>query len=132
MIGKENIAAKVIESGGKLSVKSALNPILWLCAIISIPSLVAIPFVDEAPTWLVLLIISPVFAAILGFFYLLLFDRDKLQSEEYQLKKRSMELIQEKGDDKPKLVDTEEVDMEIMSNPETQELPENNQKRKEK
>src|SRR3972149_3892937 len=109
MIGKENIAAKVIDSGGKLSVKSALNPILWLCAIITIPSLIAVPFLDKTPTWLIILIISPVLTAIIGFLFLLLFDRDKLQSEEYQLKKRSLESIQEKGDSKPKLMDIDEV-----------------------
>jgi len=116
MIGKENIAAKVIDSGGKLSVKSALNPILWLCAIITIPSLIAVPFLDKTPTWLIILIISPVLTAIIGFLFLLLFDRDKLQSEEYQLKKRSLELIQEKGDSKPKLMDIDEV--EAIENPE--------------
>lgn len=117
MIGKENIAAKVVESGGKLSVKSALNPILWLCAIITIPSLIAVPFVDSTPVWLILLIVCPVFAAIIGFFYLLLFDRDKLQSEEYQLKKKSLELIQEKGEAQPQIIDTEH--MEIGEDPES-------------
>jgi len=116
MIGKENIAAKVIESGGKLSVKSALNPILWLCAIISIPALIAVPFLNNTPSWLIILIISPVLTAILGFLFLLLFDRDKLQSEEYQLKKKSLELIQIKGQDKPMLVEAEEV--EAIINPE--------------
>ncbi len=114
MIGKENIAAKAIESGGKLSVKSALNPILWLCAIITIPSLISVPFIDKTPTWLIILIIAPVITAIVGFIFLLLFDRDKLQSEEYQLKKRSLELIQEKGE-KAKLVDIEDV--EAIENP---------------
>lgn len=107
MIGKENIAAKVVETGGKLSVKSALNPILWLCAIITIPSLIAAPFVDETPVWLIILIVAPVITALLGFIFLLLFDRDKLQSEDYQLQKRSMDLIQIKGQEKPQLVDTE-------------------------
>ena len=116
MLGKETLAAKVIESGGKLSVKSALNPILWLCAIITIPSLFAVPFVEKIPAWLILLIISPVLAAILGFFFLMIFDRDKLQSEEYQLKKRSLEIIQEKGDIKPQLINID--DIEAIENPE--------------
>jgi hypothetical protein len=109
MIGKDNIAAKVIESGGKLSVKSALNPMLWLCAIITIPSLLAVPFIDSIPTWMIILIIAPVLTSILGFFFLLIFDRDKLQSEEYQLKKKSMELIQIKGQDQPSIVNYEQI-----------------------
>jgi len=120
MIGKENIAAKVIESGGKLSVKSALNPILWLCAIITIPSLIAVPFIDETPIWLIILIIAPVLTSVVGFLFLLLFDRDKLQSEEYQLKKRSLELIQNKGQDKPMIVEAKEI--EAIVNPELEQL----------
>jgi hypothetical protein len=38
---RETITAKVAEAGGRLTVKSALNPILWLCFIISLPILVA-------------------------------------------------------------------------------------------
>ncbi len=115
MIGKDNIVAKVVEAGGKLTVKSALNPILWLCAIITIPGLVIVPIVGNTPTWLIFLILSPVYTAILGFLFLLLFDRDKLQSEEYQLKKRSLEISGEKGED-PKIIETELVD--ITENPE--------------
>lgn len=115
MIGKENIAAKVIESGGKLSVKSALNPILWLCAIVSIPSLTSTFFLKESPIWLIFMILAPVSAAIFGFIFLLFFDRDKLQSEEYQLKKRSLELIQEKDEIAPQLIEAEEV--EAVENP---------------
>lgn len=120
MIGKENIAAKVIESGGKLSVKSALNPILWLCAIITIPSLIAVPFIDKTPVWLIILIIAPVLTSVVGFLFLLFFDRDKLQSEEYQLKKRSLELIQIKGQDKPMIVEAGEI--EAIVNPEVEQL----------
>lgn len=97
-------------------VKSALNPILWLCAIISIPSLIAVPFFETTPDWLIFLILSPVGTAILGFFFLLIFDRDKLQSEEYQLKKQSMELVEEKGQSKPQLMDADE--MEAIEDPE--------------
>jgi hypothetical protein len=48
--------------------------------------------------WLVVLACSPVAAAIFGFLFLLFFDRDKLQSEDYQIRKRSLELIEQKGD----------------------------------
>ena len=72
-MGRENIAAKVIEAGGKLSVKSALNPTLWLCAIITIPGLVISAFLKSVPIWLIILIMLPVSAAILGFLFLLIF-----------------------------------------------------------
>ena len=94
---KESLAAKVVDAGGKLTVKSALNPILWLCAIVSIPALILVPFFQTIQNWLFALASLPVITAILGFFFLLLFDRDKLQSEEYQLRKQTLELMQQKG-----------------------------------
>ena len=51
----------------------------------------------------------PVAAAIVGFLFLLIFDRDKLQSEDYQLRKRSLELIEQKGDPRPVDADSVEV-----------------------
>ena len=48
--------------------------------------------------WLIAIAVVPVGVASFGFLFLLLFDRDKLQSEEFQLKKQSLELIQDKGD----------------------------------
>jgi hypothetical protein len=35
---------------------------------------------------------------VIGFLFLLIVDRDKLQSEDYQIRKKSLEIIQEKGD----------------------------------
>lgn len=105
-----SLAAKVIEAGGKLTVRSALNPILWLCAIITIPTLVLVSCMASRPSWLVALACAPVASAILGFFFLLLVDRDKLQSEDYQIKKRSLEILeQSKGDAEPKQIDPSEV-----------------------
>lgn len=98
---KESLAAKVVSAGGKLTVRSALNPILWLCAIISIPSLILAPFCGSVQNWVFALGASPVIAAILGFFFLLIFDRDKLQSEEYQLRKQTLEFMQQKGQGLP-------------------------------
>jgi len=53
---------------------------------------------ESEPTWLIGLAFTPVVAAIFGFLFLLFFDRDKLQSEDYQLKKRSLEMVEQKGD----------------------------------
>jgi hypothetical protein len=116
MIGVERVAAKAVESGGKLSVKSALNPILWLCAIVSIPSLIAAIIVKTPPIWLILLVLLPVCTAIFGFLFLLVFDRDKLQSEDYQIRNKSLDLMQIKGQRSPELVDPENID--TIRNPE--------------
>ena len=87
---------------GKLRVKSALNPILWLCGIVVVPGIwMASRQQSGVPTWLIVFIFLPVSVAVFGFLVLLVFDRDKLQSEDFQIQKQSLELIQEKGDPVP-------------------------------
>jgi hypothetical protein len=106
-----------MEAGGRLKVRSALNPVLWLCAIITAPSLVVYGLKPEPSTWLLVFAFAPEVAAILGFFFLLLVDRDKLQSEEYQLRKMQLEMIEEKGS--PAI---EATTVEVIPNPATPEL----------
>ena len=102
-----------MEAGGRLTVRSALNPILWLCGIITIPSLICFGLMNQPPGWLVWLAFAPVIAAIFGFLFLLLFDRDKLQSENYQIRKMQLEMIEEKG-----LPPIEATAIEVIANPE--------------
>jgi len=58
-------------------------------------------------------------AAVFGFLFLLIFDRDKLQLEDYQIRKRSLELIQEKG----QRFAISAPSIEAISNPRFKELP---------
>ena len=98
----QEIGQILSQTFGKLRVKSALNPILWLCGIVVIPSIWMASRQDSGvPVWLIVLIFLPVSVAVLGFLVLLFVDRDKLQSEDYQIRKQSLELIQEKGDPVP-------------------------------
>jgi hypothetical protein len=106
---REAIIAKVVDAGGQLTVRSALNPILWLCAIVSLPGVVLYGLLPSHPNWLVGLIWSPVAVALFGFLFLLFFDRDKLQSEDFQIKKRSLEIIGQKGE--PQIIDTSAVEI---------------------
>lgn len=110
---RESLITKVVEAGGKLTVRSALNPILWLCLIVTVPILASLPFIKEPQTWLVWMAFFPVAAAIIGFFFLLLFDRDKLQSESYQIRKRELEIIEQKG--QPAIP---AIEVEVIANPE--------------
>ncbi len=111
----ESIAQKIIDSGGKLRVRSALNPALWLCGIVFVPSMLALSQnIIDPPWWLVLLAFLPVVSSIFGFFFLLFFDRDKLQSEDYQIKKQSLELSYQKGSNSSLPMAT----IDISSNPE--------------
>lgn len=108
MSNKEIIISKISDVGGKISVKSALNPILWLCGITITPILVAISVIKK-PIWLMvillILIVLIVVIALFSFLYLLFKDPDKLQSEEYQLRKQEMELIQRKGEEDSRVID---------------------------
>lgn len=106
---KEQMISKVMEAGGRLTVKSALNPILWLCGIVTVPTLITGSFYQQLPSWLIVLASSPVAVALFGFLFLLFFDRDKLQSEEYQLRKRTLELTQQKDQPFPIEANLKEV-----------------------
>lgn len=100
----ENILGRVIEAGGRIRVKSALNPILWLCAIIGAPCFLVILIKDNPPLFINWILCAVVGVALFGFLFLLFFDRDKLQSEDYQLKKRELEMVQEKGEKRPRVL----------------------------
>ncbi len=95
---RESIVARAAHAVERLSVKSALNPMLWLCGLVTIPTVVATLLVSPVPLWLIFLACMPVGAATAGFAFLLLFDRGKLRSESYQLRKQALDLIEEKGD----------------------------------
>lgn len=117
----DNLIHRIGEVGGRLRVRSALNPVLWLCAIVTIPLVIVISKISNPPVWLIVTAIAPVGSAIVGFLFLLLFDRDKLQSEDYQIKKKSLELIQEKGQRFP----ISAPSIEAIANPQFKELPSN-------
>ncbi len=98
---RDQLLNRAVESGGRLTVKSALNPMLWLSGIITIPTLIAGSWNPNLPVWVSIIGCAPVVAALFGFVFLLVFDRDKLQSEDYQLRKRTIEYAQSKGDPLP-------------------------------
>lgn len=84
----------------RLHVRSALNPILWLCAIAT-PTifLFGYLFKDQPQICVALLIAGfiPVGVACLGFAYFALAKPEKLQSEDYQIRHESLQIIQQKG-----------------------------------
>ena len=119
MTVKETITQKIVEAGGRLQVRSALNPALWLCGIVTMPILLSsIAFGVELSFVLQLVAATPVAIAAIGYIGLLVFDRDKLQSEDYQIRKQSLELIQEKGDHIP----INATSIEHISNPDLPSL----------
>ena len=95
---------RMLEAGQKLKVKSALNPMLWLWGIVGTPCFFIIAFKDSPPLCVVYILCAIIGVALFGFLFLLFFDRDKLQSEEFQIRKKELEYAQEKGEDRPKVV----------------------------
>jgi hypothetical protein len=94
---REGILANIKEAGGRLKVRNALNPILWLCGLVCIPCLIALGWANN-PHWLIPIVLCSVLGtAIFGFLFLLFYDRERLQSEDYMIRSRTLNLIEEKG-----------------------------------
>ncbi|MCE5339671.1 MAG: hypothetical protein LLF92_00905 [Planctomycetaceae bacterium] len=87
----------------KLHVKSALNPMLWLSAI-TVPLLLTFAYcfrdIKQIMFLLVIMALVPVGFTCLGFVYFALFKPEKLQSEDYQIRHESLQIIQQKSGQK--------------------------------
>lgn len=92
--------AKLSQSAAvKLNVKSALNPMLWLCAI-TMPIFFGMAYLFRDSKVLEILVIAgcvPPGCACLAFCYFAIFKPEKLQSEDYQIRHESLQIIQQKG-----------------------------------
>jgi hypothetical protein len=96
----EQVTGSARTAAGRLRVKSALNPMLWLCAIVSLPCFSLAWFargVEPLTTVLTLTGAIPVGMTCLIAAYFAIFRPEKLQSEEYQIRHEALELIKEKG-----------------------------------
>lgn len=97
----------------RVHVKNVMNPLLWICGLVSAPSAVAVAM-STVPTWVSMVLATvPVAVALLAYVYFMFTQPDRLQSEGYQLRKQALELIEEKGS----LAVIESTTIEIISNP---------------
>ena len=83
-----------------LRVRSALNPMLWLTAIAMPTCLAGAYLFREAPAvaaGLVFVATIPVLVTCAGFAYFATQSPEKLQSEDYQIRHESLQLIQAKS-----------------------------------
>jgi len=83
----------------RLNVRSALNPMLWLCGITTPVMLIAAFLFKDVELIRNLLIIIGLFPTVvtcLGFIGFAIFKPEKLQSEDYQLRHQSLQIIQQK------------------------------------
>ncbi|WP_336341665.1 hypothetical protein [Pseudomonas atacamensis] len=93
----EKNASKTEESGERIKVKNAFNPVLWMCGIISAPTLGYGAYNPELPIWLIVVGCAPVAVALYSYVYFMHNDADRLHSEEFQIQKRTIEMAQQKG-----------------------------------
>ena len=100
----------------KVHVRSAVNPALWACAVISIPLFF---FASRTSGWLsiayffVAFLLVGVF--IFSYLYFLFKNPEYLRSEEYQLRMSSMRLLGDK--DNPLHADARDIVSMMTSNP---------------
>lgn len=96
----ENLGQHSQIAATKLHVKSALNPLLWLTGIAT-PLCFggAYIFRTYSPVFEILALtgISPIVVTCFGFCYFAIFKPEKLQSEDFQIRHESLQLIQQKS-----------------------------------
>jgi hypothetical protein len=96
----EKIVANAQSAVTSLRVKSALNPMLWMCGIVSLPCFVLSYLahgIEPLATMLVYVGTAPILVGLIGFLYFMIYAPEKLQSEDYQIRHETLELIRQKG-----------------------------------
>lgn len=113
--------SRTTESGQRLKVKSALNPVLWLCGLITVPTLGYGAINPQLPIWVIVIGCAPTVVALYSYMHFMFTDKDRLQSEEFQIQKRTIELAQQKGEPQP----YDPRNMPAISNPQLQAIEHN-------
>jgi hypothetical protein len=117
----ERAAGSAQTAVSRLRVRSALNPMLWLCGIISLPCLAAAFLahgIEPIATILAICGVTPIAITCVLAMYFAVFRPEKLQSEEYQIRHEALELIKEKGS----RVEISPASLEVIANPVHQQL----------
>jgi len=82
----------------KVTTRSAINPILWLVGLISISCFILATISSSPLKWVFIIIgCTPLGVACFSFIYLLFKKPDYLRSEEFHIRKFSLEHFGEKG-----------------------------------
>jgi hypothetical protein len=95
------ILASVQAISARLRVRSAVNPMLWMSAVVGLPCL-GMGVWARNDSWLLSGILvalgsAPIIVTLFAYVYLLFRDPAKLQSEDYQIRHEALQFIREKG-----------------------------------
>jgi len=95
----ERISQSSQGAAQRLYVRSALNSMLWLTAVGS-PICFAFAYLfrdfDFARNFLLIVGVLPILISCLGFCYLVITNPEKLQSEDFQIRQQTLEIIEQK------------------------------------
>ena len=86
----------------RLNVQSAINSALWLAGVTGMFGLAGVVFTDPPIQYFMVVFMSiGSLSAATGFVYFMITDPDKLRSENYELRKTALGIIEEKGSSIP-------------------------------
>ena|ERR1700733_9320300 len=79
--------------------KNAIQPCAWFCALISVPCFYWSTVTADKTLRIVLVVIGliPIALFCFAYIYFMITDPDRLHSEEFQLKSRSLAAVESKG-----------------------------------
>jgi hypothetical protein len=80
-------------------VRTAINPLLWLVGLTTPLAFILAAFVSDRFTRLVLISFAalPVIATLIVYVIFMFRDPDRLQSEEYRIRQRALQILYRKG-----------------------------------
>jgi hypothetical protein len=85
-------------AASRIRVRSALNSVLWLISILIVPCIIGATQTEGNLRWA---LIGMLWAALIlfvgAFIYFSINDPDKLRSEDYELRKQALQMIEAKG-----------------------------------
>ncbi len=91
---------RVFDRAATIHVRNALNPLLWLTAVVMPAAFIAAwaaGFETALGVLLVVLGAAPAIASIVAYMIFAIRDPDRLQSEEYRLRQRAINLLYRRG-----------------------------------
>lgn len=96
----DQISQLVSSAFHRIHVRSALNPILWLCLICGPICIWGAWIFSGDPlvrNIFIFFAVAPIAVACLAYIGFALFKPDKLQSEDYQIRHESLQIVQQKS-----------------------------------
>jgi hypothetical protein len=80
-------------------VRTALNPLLWLVGLTTPAAFILTAFIGDQLVRLILLCFAaiPVVATLVAYVIFMFRDPDRLQSEEYRIRQRALQILYKKG-----------------------------------